>query len=143
MPGGISIPLFFHFIQFLKKMEDTTSSNSDVAARHNIIHKRGDSLWRGWEFYSDAAYTIPIDITSSTFKMTVKSADRLREIFSFDIGSGLTITDTNKLELDLAEMADTVKAGAYIYDMQKTLSSGRVTTILEGDFILTNDVSPA
>ncbi len=122
-------------------MSEVTSSNSDVAAKHNIIHKRGDSLWRGWEYYSDPDYTIPIDIQSSDFNLEVKSADRLRTIFLFSIGSGLTITGVNRLELDLAEMADAIKAGAYIYDLQKTLSDGRVTTIMEGEFLLNHDVT--
>lgn len=117
-------------------------SNSDVAVNQPIRCKRGDTFWRGFEYYSDASYSVPIDITASTFKMDVSTANGITKIFSLTLGDGLTITAPNILEITISAEDMEVNAGTYKYDLEKTLVDGTVTTIMEGSFTVDSDLTP-
>ncbi len=117
-----------------------TESNSDIAAEHNIIHRRGDTFERIMRYWSDAARTVPVDITGSTFKINVveENADFPFIILSFEIGSGLAITAPNILTMSKTATEMKVTPGIYYYDIQKTTGS-TVVTIQFGTFTVNRE----
>ena len=117
-----------------------TESNSAIAAEHNIIVYRGDTFERELRYWNDIAKTDPVILAGSTFKLDViqPAADFPFVILSFAIGTGITITPPNILTLSKTAVEMQVKAGEYLYDLQKTTGT-TVVTIMRGTFTVIDD----
>lgn len=118
----------------------TTESNSSIAALHNIICKRGDTFSRVFTFFTDSTKTIPLDITASTFKLSVKNSLNVI-ILEFTEPTSITLSSTNILTFHKSEIEMSIGAGSYKYDLQKTLSNGNILTIIKGTFTIQDDVT--
>lgn len=111
----------------------------------DITCKRGDTFTiDSLRFWQDADKTIPLDITSYTFKMEVRNAAN-EVVLLFDMSSGFTISDTNLLEIkkEATDMEiDASPVGQpYVYDLQMTDDVLYVSTIMKGYFVVTQDVT--
>lgn len=115
------------------------TSNSSVAVNLNFIHRRGDTFVRELQFFADQSYVTPLNISTDTFKLQVKHNGAV--IMEFATSAGLSIegSDTVKLTKTAVEMQ--IPPGTYRYDLQKTSSTGVVTTVLAGDFIIEKDIT--
>lgn len=116
-----------------------SESNSNVAVKHNITCKRGDTFSRIFKYWADSAKTVPVDITGSTFELKVFDEKREKEILRFTAASGLAISDTNTLTLSKTKTEMLLRPGVYIYDLEKTTGAVGLT-IMEGDFNIVTDV---
>lgn len=116
-----------------------TVSNSSIAVEHDIICKRGDTFYRQFRYWTDAAKTDPVDITSSTFAADVIENKNKKPVLSFAIGDGFTITDPNILTATKTAEQMELPEGNYKYDLQKTLVDGTVITIQKGSFKIEDD----
>jgi len=97
-------------------------------------------------FWSDAAKTVPIDITNDTFKMEVKDSEGTI-ILTFDTPTNFIIHDTNELDItkDGADMlVDASPNGRpYIYDVEWIKDSGEIKTFMKGNFTVEAHVTNA
>jgi hypothetical protein len=96
------------------------------AATVNITCKRGDTFSFGpIRFWSDAAKTIPINITAYTFAMKVKDADD-NTILTFTGASEFVVTSTNILtitKLAASMVVDANEPGIpYSYDLEQNVA---------------------
>jgi hypothetical protein len=122
-------------------MSSATTSNSSVASIHHIICYKGDSFARIFKFWQDDAKTQPLDITTSTFKVEVRNKVNKRTVLSFTSGAGLTIQNVNELVLSKSKTEMQIDAGVYQYDVQRTLATTEVITIIRGDFKVEDDTT--
>jgi hypothetical protein len=116
-----------------------------VAARKNFRAMRGDTFGPVvLQFFTLVGNTeTPIDITGDTFLMELKISREpdAATAMTFELGSGLTIQNTNEL-LMLKEPLDMIiEARSYVYDLQRTQLSGVVSTEMTGTFKIVNDIS--
>lgn len=118
-------------------------SNSSVAVEVEIICKHGDTFSRKIRFWQDAAATVPLDVSASTFKMNViVKANKAPTVIAFDMGSGITFDAINIISLDkTAEEIEELQPGRYNYDLEQTKMDGSVLTILKGFFTVEPDVT--
>lgn len=114
-----------------------------------ITCKRGDTfVFDGLDFYADTAKTIPIDISADTFAMQVKDADDVL-ILDFVSPTNFTVSGTYSnhlaITMDAASMlVDASPIGQpYKYDLQWTTAGGDVTTLMYGQFVITQDITNA
>lgn len=98
----------------------------------DLIIMAGDTLAFDLQFLADDG-TTPIDISSLTFKMSIKPIGKplSPSLLDFTLGAGLTIGGTGNSVLSLSKKI-TMKGGQYIYDLQATDGSGKVTTYMYG-----------
>lgn len=105
--------------------------------------KTGDTfLFDGFDFFSDAAKTIPLDISADSFLMKVLDADGadvlvLSGVTNFIVnGTGnnhLSIIATNTV----MDLTPTPEGSAHTYFIEWTqTSTGKVTTFATGPFII-------
>lgn len=117
-----------------------TQSNSDVAQRHDIIAKCGDTFQRTWYFKLNG---VDEDVSLSTFKMRViKIGDTEKKaIIEFTHLLGLSRPDNFRIRARQNPLA--IKPGKYWHDVQRTYPDGTVITFEEGFFVANNDATPA
>lgn len=121
--------------------------NLSTAQDVTIKCKRGDTFSLDTiRFWSDAAKTIPIDISGDSFKMEVKdSAGTV--ILTFITPDNFTIHDTNELDITMpgADMLidSTDDTHPYVYDIEWTKSGGEIKTFMKGSFYVFQDVTNA
>lgn len=120
---------------------ERTVSNSSIAAEHDIICKRGDTFKRQFRYWTDAAKTVPMDITADSFAIQVIENRNKKPLLSFTIGDGLSIVDPNILVAQKTKTEMLLTAGNYKYDIQKTLSDTSVVTIMKGTFTIEDDIT--
>lgn len=112
-----------------------------AAATQNFTSIRNDTFQLvSLQIDRDAA---AIDLTGATIAMMlrlVKDADPVALSLS-TATSGITVTSAVAGEFDIDKQIISIDAGAYFYDMQLTESGGDVTTIMEGTFTITQDVT--
>ena len=109
------------------------TSNSDLAAKLDIICRRGDTFYRSLTFTINGN---PEDFTGSAFKMQVRLSTTI--ILDFT-SSNITITG-NTIELYKSDNdMKSVKPGKYQYDLEQTYADGTVTTRLAGSFTINPD----
>lgn len=117
-------------------------------ARVDIIHKRNDDFTLpiiGYDKNGD-----PKDFTNHTFLMQIKDVDTddtfVVEIpdGSFTIGQnadGATAGVNNTVDIAHTDDDFDIEAKEYVYDIEMIDGSGKVTTIMEGTFTITQDVT--
>jgi hypothetical protein len=117
-------------------------SNADSAARLHLQQRRGDTFNLSVFFEQNDA---PEDFTGSSFKMRVicKGDPYKKAVLDFTDGEFQRpepgVIETTKSAAVMAA----IPAGYYSYDLQQLRPDGQVRTRLSGDFIITNDVTPA
>ncbi len=108
-----------------------------VAARKNFRAMRGDTFGPVvLQFFIEVGnIETPINITEDTFLMELKiSRDTETATLTFELGSGLTIQNTNELIILKAAADMAIEARSYVYDLQRTQSNGVVSTEMTGTF---------
>lgn len=111
--------------------------NTNFSSRLDIKCKRGDTFSLQLKFWSDPAKTVPIDITTMTFLMVAKE---IGSTLSFEMEAEITIASPNILTITkpASEMNRSFKG---YYDLQKQLSDGTVSTLLNGIFHIIENVA--
>jgi hypothetical protein len=103
----------------------------------DISHKRGDT-WQGWPEVEILLNGEPLDLTGASFRMQAR-----RSATAPDVAFFFEPVATEPAEGKFAVPGAIIEApaGAYVYDVEITLSSGRVLTPISGSFTITPDVS--
>jgi hypothetical protein len=103
---------------------------------HNLETKKGDT-WAGFT----ATVTIngsPLDFTGATFLMQARRSATAPDVaFEFEPIS----PDPSAGIITVPSRIVSAPSGQYCYDLEATLSSGRVITLLEGEFVVNPDIS--
>lgn len=121
-------------------MQVTGNTDLAIAGELDVTCKEGDTFILQLLFKDDNGNLI--DLTNYSFAMEVKK--RARWSSTILANSVFTFTANANGELDIeADASDMeVKAGCYKYDLELTNNStGVVETWLQGDFIITSDVT--
>lgn len=107
----------------------------------DIVTKRGDT-------YNGAVFTIehtsgyPVDLTGASILMQIKkSASDDEPVLEFTETDGITITDAVNGQFQIDEVIIEILPKIYQYDIQITLSNGKVKTPIDGTFTVSSDVS--
>ena len=110
---------------------DAGNINQFKGKQQNITVNKGDSFISiPFEFYSDDAYTIPIDITANTYEMIIRSGSSEKLVMT------MVITSPNILTASTGRI--TLSETTYFYDLKQTTPDGRVSTYIYGDFRVIN-----
>ncbi len=123
-----------------------------MAAIYNITQKKGDTFKaRTLTFFSDEANTVPIDLSGYSVLMQVRKAGKANTAvleWTTDPASGedatITIGGDDNNVITLAQRSGSIMdidPFNYVYDIQMTSSTGIVSTYIEGQFTITQDVS--
>jgi hypothetical protein len=121
-----------------------SESNSNIAQRHDIVCRRGDTFSRTFHFKLNG---VDEDITGSGFKCRVtRINDATRKAvleFSEVVNGGITRPDNFRIKLEKTktEMAAIIP-GKYFYDVERTYPDDTVITWVEGFFTIVNDSTP-
>lgn len=108
---------------------------------YDIVTKRGDT-YDGCVFTIEYEDHTPLDLTGATILLQIKkSASDDTPVLEFTETDGITITDAANGEFQIDEVIIDICPKIYKYDIQITLSSGKVKTFIEGDFTVTSDIS--
>ena len=108
-----------------------------------LCRKRGDSFPDEFVLFTDAAKTMPLDITGFSFILTVDPeeapADASNNIFQL---TG-TITDATNGKVEYAPTAveSDVTPKLYYFDIQMTDAALAIRTIIVGDYDITQDIT--
>ena len=122
-------------------------SNSDVAVKLNIKHRRGDTFIREFTFTKDGA---PMDLTDWSARMQVReqvtsrSQSTLRPpVIAVTTEDHITIQgeDNNVLRVLIPATDMQIPAIKYLWDLELTSDIGVVTTFLTGEFELSQDIT--
>jgi hypothetical protein len=110
----------------------------------NITCKRGDSFKFGvLRFWEDAEKTTPKNITSYSWLMKVINING--DVVLEFTGSDFEVANTNELTIIKAAEDMIIPAtdpeNPYIYDCEQTDGDGVVSTIMSGNFNVSQDVS--
>lgn len=108
-----------------------------MSGKYNIVADQGATFNLNFTVATD---DIPWDLTSYTFAMQVRrssnNANTLLNITSATMNSSGEVSVTVS-----ATTMNTVPPGRWVYDIELTSSSGTVTRILEGRFIVKAQVT--
>lgn len=102
-------------------------------------HKKGDTF-PGVSFTIEIDDT-PLDLSSSIIRMIVRDCNGINTLDLSNSTSGITITDAPGGIFAVDEQIIDINPGAYSYDIQITLSDGRVKTWISGKWVITQDVT--
>lgn len=106
-----------------------------------IEHVRGDT-WQGWPQVEILLNGEPLDLTGASILMQFRRSHTAPEVAKeFSTGNGITITDGPAGKFSVAPAILGMVSASFVWDVQLTLSSGRVLTPLAGTLFLTPDVS--
>lgn len=106
----------------------------------DLSEKRGDTQTYTLYFYDENGARE--DITGSTVRFTVKvkSSDLDSAAIISKIVTNHTDPTNGETQISLTS-TDLATVGRYIFDIQVTFATGDVKTIVEGNLIITQDVS--
>lgn len=123
--------------------------NLVAAQQANITCKRGDTfVFEQLQFWSDAAKTIPINISLDTFAMEVKDSEDV-VILTFAGASEFIVSGAGNNFLTITKTGANMLVDAsptnapYNYDLEWTKSTGAVTTVMKGLFTIEQDITNA
>lgn len=107
----------------------------------DINVKRGDT-YDGCVFTIEYEDHTPLDLTGASILMQIKkSASDDEPVLEFTDTDGITITDAINGEFQIDEVIIDILPKIYQYDIQVTLSNGKVKTFVEGKFTVNSDIS--
>lgn len=107
-------------------------------------HKRGDTFL-GISEIEVLINGLALDLTGASVLMQLKKvagSDTVAKEFSTD-NALITITDATAGKIAIESCIIDILPFNYVYDIEVTLASGRVLTVLEGTWEITSDVSRA
>lgn len=123
--------------------------NLDIAEKLNITCRKGDTFSLSLTIKDSEGTVVPLATNEYSFLMQArgpKKSDGTRDVIidtkdSADTGFLIT-TDNNGVVTILASATfmKNVDQGRYVYDLQQTVNTV-VTTILEGSFVVNDDIS--
>lgn len=106
----------------------------------NFSTKRGDT-WSG-ATVTVTENDVAMDLTDASILMQLKrDACDSSYVLELSTGSGITITNAADGQFTIDAVIIGLTPKNYVYDVQITLASGRIVTILEGTFTVEQDVS--
>jgi hypothetical protein len=112
---------------------------TDVAADNPIVARRGDTFLMPFEWET---YPSGFTLIGSTVKFTIKpERPNTAAVLTLTNGSGVTINTAYKLTVLATPAQMQFTAGRYVYDLQVTDATGKVTTYAYGLFTLNPDAS--
>jgi len=115
-------------------------STTSVDVPTKLICKQGSTFTRTITWSQDG---IPVNVTGYTAAMQVRSSyTSATAVVSLTSGAGITLGGTaGTIQITISAAATAgIPAGNYVYDLELT-SGGTVTRLLEGQFIVTPEVT--
>lgn len=96
-------------------------------------HTKGDT-------FPAVEFTVTgIDLSASTITMDVRNAGKRVARFDNDTNGGITLVSGTQFTFD--EQVINFQPATYQYDIQITESDGTITTLLGGNWVITQDVT--
>jgi len=117
--------------------------NTIVACLVNVALKRGDAVSFTIPLYDPNNNNAPVDLSVFTggFRAQIK-VDGHRDNFVIELTSPTEITvSTNSLTFIISTAKSTVNRGKYVWDVQGIDASAKPTTLIEGDFEISQDTT--
>lgn len=106
-------------------------------AIESITWTKNDTFACTLGFYQKVDH-IPIDVSADTFRLRIRGGKFDSLLFDLTLGSGLTFTSPNFIEVFISDTDMNVPADTYRYDLART-TAGVVRTLLKGFFIIVDD----
>ena len=110
-----------------------------IPATHDLTLYRGDTARWQFRLWSDAAKTVPVDLTGVTVDAMIRDKTSGGNFFAT---LDCTVTQPNLIDMVLTSTAAAdlaIKAG--VWDLQLTYPSGDIITVLRGAVAVTEDVT--
>ena len=108
-----------------------------MSGKYNIVADQGATFNLNFTIATDGT---PLDLTGYTFAMQVRRSTNSSSTLLNLTSATMTSIGTVAVTVSAATMND-VPAGRWVYDIELTSSSGTVTRILEGRFIVKAQVT--
>jgi hypothetical protein len=126
--------------------------NLDVAEKLNITCRKGDTFSLILTIKDSDGVVVPLTTSGYSFLMQArgpKNSDGSRDVIidtTASVDSGFLISVNNSGVVTISASATfmkTVNQGRYVYDLQQNVGTDPavVTTILEGSFVVNDDIS--
>lgn len=111
-----------------------------MAGNYTIVTTQGDT----WKFNATVETDgVAWNFTGYTAKMQVKeSSSALNTYLDLATGDEITLNSSGKISITVsAAVMATVPPGRWVYDLEVTSSGGEKTTLLEGNFVVSPQVT--
>lgn len=126
--------------------------NLDVAEKLNITCRKGDTFSLVLTIKDSSGVVVPLATDNYSFLMQVrgpKNAEGSRDVIvdtatSVDAGFLISVNNSGVVTISAsATFMKSVDQGRYVYDLQQNVGTDTVvvTTILEGSFVVNDDIS--
>lgn len=126
--------------------------NLDIAEKLNITCRKGDTFSLSLTIKDSAGTVVDLVANEYVFLMQArgpKKSDGTRDVIIdttgvADTGFNITVNDSGVVTiLASATFMKDVDQGRYVYDLQQSVGTANtvVTTILEGSFVVNDDIS--
>lgn len=126
--------------------------NLDVAEKLNITCRKGDTFSLVLTIKDSDGVVVPLTTNNYSFLMQArgpKNADGSRDVIidtaeTSDNGFLISVNDSGVVTISASStFMKTVDQGRYVYDLQQNVGTDSVvvTTILEGSFVVNDDIS--
>jgi hypothetical protein len=126
--------------------------NLDIAEKLNITCRKGDTFSLSLTIKDSEGTVVPLTTNEYSFLMQArgpKKADGTRDVIidtteSVDTGFVIAVNNSGVVTITAsATFMKTVDQGRYVYDLQQSVGIANtvVTTILEGSFVVNDDIS--
>lgn len=101
----------------------------------NITRYRGDT--------APDLFSLPIDITNYTFRMTVDTLQNPPDDTTalFEVVGTITDAAAGEFEFEPTAMQTDLPIGTYYYDVEYTDAAGRIKTVAKGKYKIIQDIS--
>lgn len=114
-----------------------------MAYRFDIVLDQGTDYLRPFEFYDSARRPINFDGFSAHMQVrrTAASAVVIDELSSEGESPRLSFKSNVIVAAWPRTVTQAIKAGRYVYDLEVTAPSGSVTRLMEGTFVVRQEVT--
>lgn len=85
--------------------------------------------------------SIPIDLSTATMKMEVRTKPDGEIKLTLTEGDGLTVSGVGNNVVTVSKKVEISDGCRFFYDLQATFASGVVTTYVRGSFIVMEDIT--
>jgi hypothetical protein len=138
---GATLALLTGNLQILKvTSSQVTPSSTSIGVPTKILCREGETFSRTVTWSVNGA---PVDLTGYTAAMQVRASySSATAIISLTNGSGITLGGAaGTIQLNISAVTTAaLTAGTYVYDLELTYA-GTVTRLLEGQFVVTPEVT--
>lgn len=117
--------------------------NTIVACLVNVALKRGDAVSFTIPLYDPNNNNAPVDLSVYTRFLAQVKVDGQRDaaIMELDSDNSEITVSTNSLTFIISTAKSTVNRGKYVWDVQGIDASAKPTTLIEGDFEISQDTT--